>query len=232
MDSIDYKIIRRARRKTASIIVKPDKTIQVVVPAFLEDGEIAQLVSKKKKWISNKIAEIDNNQLKVTPHRYDEGELFPFRGNNYRLLTPIGNRAEITFSAETITVPLPPKLPPKAKRNFIQTTLNLWYTRTAREILSEKTIHFSQLCGLVPTSVGTKDYKSRWGCCFGDGRIYYNWRIIAAPEHIIDYVVIHELCHLAEPNHSHKYWKIVAEILPDWRARRAWLKQNGFSLDI
>lgn len=232
MDPIEYKIIRRARRKTASIIVKPDKTIQVVVPAFLEDGEIAQLVSKKRKWIRNKIAEIDNNQLKVTPHRYEEGELFPFLGNDYRLLTPIGNRAEITFAAETITVPLPPKLPPKAKRNFIQTTLHLWYTRTAREILSEKTSRFGQLCGLQPTSVGTKDYKSRWGCCFGDGRIYYNWRIIAAPEPIIDYVVIHELCHLAAPNHSQKYWKIVAKILPDWRERRAWLKQNGFSLDI
>jgi predicted metal-dependent hydrolase len=232
MEPIDYKIIRRARRKTASIIVKPDKTIQVVVPAFLKDGEIAQLVDKKRKWISKKIAEIENNQLNITPHKYEEGELFPYLGNNFSLLTPISNRAEITFTADTITVPLPPKLPPKARRNFIQTTLHLFYIRTAREILTEKTGHLGQLCGLRPTSVGTKDYKSRWGCCFRDGRIYYNWRIIAAPEPIIDYVIFHELCHLAEPNHSKKYWEIVAGILPDWQERRAWLKQHGFALDI
>jgi predicted metal-dependent hydrolase len=232
MEPIEYKIIRRARRKTASIIVKPDKTIQVVVPQFLKNTEIAQLVNKKRKWISNKIAEIDNNQLNITPHNYEEGELFPFLGINYSLLTPIGNRAEITFTEDTITVPLPPKLPAKARCNFIQTTLHLFYTRSAREMLTEKTDHLGQLCGMQPSSVGTKDYKSRWGCCFGDGRIYYNWRIIAAPEPIIDYVVIHELCHLAEPNHSKKYWGKVAEILPDWRERRVWLKQNGFALHI
>lgn len=231
MEPIEYKIIRRPRRKTASIIVKPDKSIQVVVPAFLQDCQIAELVNKKKKWIGKKIAEIDNNQ-QMPPHRYEEGELFAFLGNNYSLLTPLGNRADITFTADTITVPLPPKLPPKARRNFIQTTLHLWYNRTAREILSEKTDRLGKLCSLQPTSVGTKDYKSRWGCCFGDGRIFYNWRIIAAPEPIIDYVVVHELCHLAEPNHSKKYWKIVAKILPDWRERRTWLKKNSFSLEI
>lgn len=232
MEEIKYEIIRRARRKTASIIVRPDKTIQVIAPSFLNDSEIELLVTKKKKWISSKIAELDKNCPNNTPHKYQEGELFLFLGNNYHLLTPIGNRTEVTLATNTITVPLPPELPKKARYHFLRTTLHLWYTRNAREILAEKTDQLGQCFGLQPTSVGVKDYKSRWGCCFADGRIYYNWRIIAAPEYIVDYVVIHELCHLAEPNHSKKYWEIVAKILPDWRERRKWLKHNGFSLDI
>ncbi len=232
MKPIEYNIIRRARRKTASIIVKPDKTIQVVVPAFLRDTEIAALVSKKQRWINNKLAEIDENQKVFLPYDYVEGEIYTFLGNDYQLLTPTGNRPEVILNAETITVVLPLKLPEKAKKQFTQTTLLRWYSRQAIEILTAKTYQLAEEYDLEPTSVGIKDYKSRWGCCFGDGRIYYNWRIIIAPEPVVDYVVVHELCHLAEPNHSKKYWEIVGNNLPNWKEERAWLKRNGFSLDI
>ncbi len=232
MTPIDYTIIRRPRRKTASIIVKPDKTVQIVVPEFLSDDAIAKLFVKKTRWINSKIAEIDESGHNFQPHRYEEGESFPYRGKNYQLLTLIGSRTEVTLNGDNIIVPLPPKLPEKAKSRFIHTTLELWYTRNAREILTEKTYQLGSLCHLQPASVGIKDYKSRWGCCFGDGRIYFNWRIIAAPDSIVDYVIIHELCHLVEPNHSKQYWKIVEKIIPDWKKRRGWLKQNGYTLAI
>jgi len=83
---------------------------------------------------------------------------------------------------------------------------------------------------LEPLFVATKEYSSRWGCCFGDGRIYYNWKIIMAPMAIIDYVIIHELCHLRMANHSPGFWSLVENILPDWRDRRLWLRRNGHAL--
>lgn len=232
MNPLEYQIIRRARRKTASIIVRPDKTVQVIVPAFLKDKEIGDLIVKKERWITNKLAELEQTRLNFTPHKYKEGECFPYLGSNYRLLTPIGNRTEITLVADTITLPLPPKLPKKAQSNFVRTTLYLWYKRKAREILTEKSHQFALDYGFQPSSIGIKDYKSRWGCCFTDGRIYFNFKIIAAPQDIIDYVIIHELCHLTEPNHSKQFYLLVQEILPDWRQRRKWLKQNGLTLEI
>ena len=77
-----------------------------------------------------------------------------------------------------------------------------------------------------PLSVDVKDYKSRWGGCHFDGRIYYNWKIIIAPHSIVDYVVVHELCHLVYDDHSMKFWKLLGSVLPDYGKRKEWLKNN------
>ena len=86
--------------------------------------------------------------------------------------------------------------------------------------------------GVTPVYILVKNYKSRWGTCFGDGRIYYNWKLILAPEGIMEYVVAHELCHLKVPNHSKRFWEFLETEIPDWKARRRWLKINGHALSI
>jgi predicted metal-dependent hydrolase len=80
--------------------------------------------------------------------------------------------------------------------------------------------------------VGVKEYKARWGSCSSSGDVTYNWRIIMAPHHIVDYIVVHELCHLLEHNHGPKYWKHVKSVVPDYKECREWLKVNGEGLRI
>ena len=83
---------------------------------------------------------------------------------------------------------------------------------------------------MEPRSVAVKDYKSRWGSCSAKGDISYNWKIVLAPHRIVDYVVVHELCHMLEHNHSSRYWKLVEKYVPDYRERRDWLKNHSLSL--
>ena len=101
-----------------------------------------------------------------------------------------------------------------------------WYQRQADRLLKDKTDRLAKIVGVCPRSVSIKSYKSRWGSCSSNGELTYNWRIILAPHRIVDYVVLHELCHLLEHNHSARYWAHVERHAPGWRACRDWLRHN------
>jgi predicted metal-dependent hydrolase len=81
--------------------------------------------------------------------------------------------------------------------------------------------------GVEPARVQIRDQRSRWGSCSTRGTLSFNWRLVLAPFDVLDYVVVHELCHLREPNHSSRFWKLVEQRRPDWRAQRDWLHEHG-----
>lgn len=97
----------------------------------------------------------------------------------------------------------------------------------ARKVLTEKTDYYKQFLNVEYQKIRIGDQKTRWGSCSSSGTISYNWRLILMPEKIVDYVVVHELCHMIEMNHSKRFWEQVEAILPDYQARRNWLKENG-----
>ena len=97
----------------------------------------------------------------------------------------------------------------------------------ARGILTERTEYYKQILNVDYTKIRIAEQKTRWGSCSGRGVISYNWRLILMPDMILDYVVVHELCHLIEMNHSKAFWNLVGTVLPDYQKRRAWLKENG-----
>ena len=117
-------------------------------------------------------------------------------------------------------------------KNTIRSLLEHWYRSLAEKRLGEKTVRLAGVIGVNPASVTVKNYKSRWGSCSTKGDISYNWRIILAPHSIVDYVVVHELCHMLEHNHSSKYWKHVERHVPNWRECRQWLKHNELAKDL
>jgi predicted metal-dependent hydrolase len=94
----------------------------------------------------------------------------------------------------------------------------------------EKTNRLAKAIGVKPISIKVKSYKSRWGSCSSKGDVSYNWKIMQAPSSVIDYVVIHELCHLIEHNHSSKFWNMVEKYCPEWRKSKEWLKRNSMQL--
>ncbi len=117
-------------------------------------------------------------------------------------------------------------------KNTIRSLLERWYRSNPEKRLGEKTVRLAGVTGVNPTSVTVKNYKSRWGSCSTKGDISYNWRIILAPHSIVDYVVVHELCHMLEHNHSSKYWKHAERHVPNWRECRDWLKHNELGRDL
>ncbi len=104
------------------------------------------------------------------------------------------------------------------------------WIRIAREKIVERCRYFSELTGYRPVSVSISSARSRWGSCGAKGTINFSWRLAMAPPEVIDYVVVHELVHLIERNHSARFWRRVAEIIPDHKLHRRWLRENGHLL--
>ena len=221
--ALPVEVVRTKRKKTASIEIK-DGLIRVLVPNSLTDKRVNSLLEERASWINKKI----RLQAEMPPYRskeYVNGETFTYLGRNYRLKLVNTDTTTTRLKNGYLEVPA-------QSEKVIQASLADWYTSHALAKLEEKTGRYAKTLNVEPSSVTVKEYKSRWGSCSTSGDITYNWRIIMAPHRIVDYVVIHELCHLVELNHSDKYWKQVESLVPDYRERRAWLKTNANTLAI
>lgn len=116
----------------------------------------------------------------------------------------------------------------EASNKILRSEQEIKYLREqARKVLTEKTDYYKTLLGVDYQRIRIGDQKTRWGSCSSRGTISYNWHLILMPEQIMDYVVVHELCHLIEMNHSKKFWEKIEKLFPDYRNRRRWLKENG-----
>lgn len=104
------------------------------------------------------------------------------------------------------------------------------YKHTAKQVFPERINYYERLIGVQAGQIRIKDQKTRWGSCSSKGNINLNWRLILAPEEVMDYVIIHELCHLKEMNHSKAFWELVEQICPDYREQKRWLKENAHQL--
>ena len=223
---LSIEVVRTKRRKTASIKVI-DGLVQAIVPDQLSDGRIEELIQKRTPWIRRKLRE-QSQAVTPRPKEYVSGESFTYLGRNYRLKVLRGTDREVKLKGGYLEV----GLPRKSKDGDIRNALIEWYEEHALERLTEKTNRYAGIMGLSPNSISVRDYKSRWGSCSSKGEISYNWRVIIAPHHIVDYVVVHELCHLKHPNHSPAYWKSVKREVSDYEVYRKWLKEHGSILVI
>ena len=232
--TFEYQVIRRPRRKTAAITVKPDGTVQVVVPASLSEDRVIDLIERKGRWIKEKLAGFEKLKSNKSQKKYASGESFAYLGRNYRLKVvtgdPENNPVKLVNGRFLIRVPA--SLTKKAHDQLVVDQLSGWYQSHAAARLQEKARSFAQQMGVAPASVGIKGYKSRLGTCHSDGRVYFNWRIIMAPHAVIDYVIVHELSHLAHHDHSKNFWNHVEGVLPDYLEGKAWLRANGQGLRV
>ena len=102
----------------------------------------------------------------------------------------------------------------------------------AKRRIAERTAHYAGILGVSYGRITIRDQKTRWGSCSGRGNLNFTWKLILTPPEILDYVVVHELCHRLEMNHSPAFWHHVERVLPDYQGRRKWLKKNGWLLEI
>lgn len=104
------------------------------------------------------------------------------------------------------------------------------YREIARDIFTQKTAYYAQIMNVTYGRISIREQKTRWGSCSGDGNLNFNWRLIFAPEEVLNYIVIHELAHRREMNHSPAFYKVVSEVMPDYKKQQKWLKENGQKL--
>lgn len=230
MDGFPFQVevIRTERKKSASIHLQGD-LVKVRVPMTLSDRRVKDLVTKRTSWIKSKLQEQSNRPV-LAPREYISGETLTYLGKNYRLNVLIGEQPLVKLRGGYVEVTISDT--DEDPKTTVHSLLQDWYRSHAQKRLEEKTSHLAEIIGVNPSSVTVKNYKSRWGSCSTKGDISYNWKIIMAPQSIVDYVIIHELCHILEHNHSSKYWKHVERHVPNWRQYREWLKLNEMAMDL
>jgi len=225
MSDIAYRIIRRPRRKTAAIVIRADSSVEVLAPSRISVSLIDHFVKSKQQWIQKKLSERENRPAHQAKS-FLTGEQFHLLGEAYSLQLRNGKRS-VQVENNTLLVSHSNPQPENTARQ-----LSRWYRAQAETHFTDRCNTLAGLIGKKPQSVGVKAYKSRWGSCHIDGRVYFNWRLIMAPARVIDYVVVHELCHLIHHNHSKAYWQLVESVMPDFKDAKLWLKSHGHTLEL
>lgn len=220
-------VVRTHRKKSATIKVE-EGVVSVVVPKTLPMDRIHQLVDAKHDWIIEKLA-IYAEAQPSSEKEYVSGESFPYLGRNYRLKVLTGDLAPTKLINGRITVTVPD---PDVQSHYIRRALLNWYKRNAEKKIREKVIRYAKQVGVETGVIRIKEFKSRWGSCTPYGDLEFNWLIVLAPNRIVDYVVVHELCHLIHHDHSIQFWKEVERVMPDYRECKVWLKDNAHKLVV
>ena len=217
----------RSRRKTVAIEVHPDGRVIVRAPLRASRLQIEQFVAQKQDWIRRKQAEAQDIRLRQAELRpaqpqFKPGETFLFLGEAYPLAIVDQQPGPLLLDGRFY---LRRDDLPRAAQVF-----EAWYKAQARLIFETRLAELSRLNGFQAGKLRLSSARTRWGSCSSQGTISLTWRLVMAPPTIIDYVIVHELVHLVENNHSSRFWVKVEAILPDYRARRKWLKVNGHRL--
>ncbi|WP_237673399.1 M48 family metallopeptidase [Vreelandella profundi] len=221
------EVIRTNRRKSADIRVE-EGAVSIVVPANTPPEKIDQLLASKRRWIKEKIALQQELNPASTKH-YVSGEAFSYLGRNYRLKVEQGNYSPVKLINGRLLVTIPQG---NDQPHMVRNALVRWYKRQAEQKLQGKVERFSSLVGVEPAGVGIKTFKSRWGSCTAKGKLEFNWQVMMAPNRMVDYVVIHELCHLIRHDHSPEFWREMARVMPDYQQCREWLRDNALKLSF
>jgi hypothetical protein len=215
------------RRKTLSIRVNSDQAAVIRVPLRTTQAEIDRFIQDKSVWLQREILRQRELNSQRQSRSFISGERFLYLGDAYVLKNSenTGQGDALVFTGSEFR--LRRDALPAARLLF-----HLWYMNRARVHMDERVRHFSGLLRLPVCGVAIGNAKGRWGSCSQDNRLRFCWRLIMAPRAVIDYVIVHELCHTKVRNHSRAYWRLVESILPDFGHCRKWLKDNGHLLRI
>lgn len=226
-DGFIINIIKSKRRKTMALKVD-SKGVAAHIPANLPIITVDAFIQQKTSWIKKKLAQ--QAQRRVPEKQFEEGESFLLLGENYSLHLHQTNEKP-SVKKTTSTIEFYGRLS-KLSKSAIRAAIIDWYQKQADNYLTARTQWLSDVTDLQPTSIMVKSYKARWGSCSSSGDINFNWQLVQAPQDIIDYVIIHELCHLTHHNHSPAFWGLVKHFISDFKLRRQWLKDHGHSLSL
>ena len=216
---IDY--IQRTARKTLSIIINEKGEVTIKAPKRMSESDIYKFVQSKEKWIKSKVTSI--KQQKAINNDLFNYKCILFCGKKYRVIKDTKAK-DIQLEEGIITI----KKLSSLKREV--RVLEKFLKNKCLEIVGQRLKYFSNIMQLEPQKVVLMNSKRKWGTCDSDQVISFNWRIIMLTPNLIDYVIVHELSHLIEMNHSSAFWAIVSAVLPNVKQLRSTLKQCNFIL--
>ena len=232
--AFSYQIRRSQRAKKTRIVVTEQK-VEVVAPSKVSEQKIHDFVFSQQDWVNATIKKIQSRSQTVkslAPSSYCDGVHVPYKGQQVTMRLKLSHlkRVKIEFTREMGFVVHVPGQLGDDHSELIRTALVNWMIKQALEAVRQYVDKHGVKHQLFPRTIKIKTQKSRWGSCGIHNDINMNWLLIIAPPEVMEYVVVHELCHIRHRNHSREFWQLVGDHVADYQKHRNWLKQHGQSL--
>lgn len=226
---IEYTIEYR-KRKSVELTIDAAGVVRVKAPKGSEESAVQAIVFKKRDWIIEKLELMFSRGKRIETKTYEDGETFLFLGKKLKLVIYYRDvqSANIALIENELIISCPENYDAKALSELIEKH----YRKELKKVIENRVKFFQSNFKVKPKKVLIKEQKTRWGSCSSERNINFNWKLIMAPIEIIDYLVVHEMCHLVHMNHSKSFWTLVGKILPDYKIRQNWLNKNGFLLEL
>ncbi|HEX8205808.1 MAG TPA: SprT family zinc-dependent metalloprotease [Solirubrobacteraceae bacterium] len=212
---IEYTVRRSQRARRVRVAVDPEKGVEVVLPERAPKRAAAEAVRELRPWIERRLAETEAARAVVAARR----GTVPYLGESLRL-HPQPGRTRVHRRHDELFVPTGDPKP----------ALERWYRRMAKGEIAPRLDHAVDVLGTSYSALTIRNQKTRWGSCSSTGAMSFNWRLLLAPEEVLDYVVWHEACHLLVLDHSDRFWSLLGRHVPHYAEPRRWLRRHGQTL--
>ena len=224
--AISYIIKRSPKAKYVRLEVRSETGLTVVIPKSYKSDRIPDLLRERRRWISGKLAKYGQAQRSTSDKTLKGGDTVPYLGRDLEVVTrrSYRNGESVNMERNRLVVSL------RAGSNRLGLMLERWYRMQATQLIREKANKLGADLGLTYGRLSIRGQKTRWGSCSQKGNLSFNWKLIMAPEPVIDYVIVHELAHLKEMNHTKRFWQLVGQHCPKWRDHKKWLKDHAVEL--
>ena len=227
---IEYQLLPGTDRKTTDIVIERDGKVVVRPPAHYKPEQVDAVVESKRMWIYRNLAEWKDLNARAVVREWVSGETFLYLGRSYRLSLVSGQDRPLKLKEGYFCLSrecIEQNGTGGARKAFEQ-----FYGDKGQERFAARVAYYSPKAGVKASGVKVKNMGYRWASCGSTGVLNFHWKCMMAPAKIIDYIVVHELCHFHHRNHSDAYWNEVDKVMPDYRERKEWLRLHGASLDV
>jgi predicted metal-dependent hydrolase len=212
---IDYRVRRSERARRVRVTVDSDG-VEVVLPRRAAEREAAAAIRELEPWIRRRLSEVARARQAVAAR----GDTVPYLGELLRVRSEPG-RTRVHRRGAELWVPTGAQRTPALER---------WYRRAARAEIAPRLDRACALAGSSYSKLTIRGQRTRWASCSRSGAMSFNWRLLLAPEEVLDYVVWHEVCHLEVMDHSPRFWALLGRWCPDYREHSRWLRRHGQTL--
>jgi len=224
-ETIPYEIRVSPRRRTIAVKVEPSGAVTVLAPRFSFTGTVQRFVERQSDWIVNTRRRVMEHARQHPRPEYKQGETFLFLGREVALhihVTGVRRYRPGNFLRGKLAIRVP-----QSSHESIKRVVRLTYESATLRLVTRLVWRHAKTLGVRPASIKISRANGRWGSCSPDGRLRFNWRLAMAPLGVIEYLAVHELCHIKVHGHSKRFWNVVEGLMPGYRVERKWLKANG-----
>lgn len=224
--AIRYVLKRSVIARNIRFEIRQGEGLSIVIPRAYPAERLPLIIGKKQKWILSRLSRLEEHMATQSTGEKRTGDIIPFIGRSLKLSLTAGNTESTTImlQGENLFVTFHPET------ERIDSLIRSWYRTQAEHYIRARVQELSTICGVSCKKVTIRSQRTRWGSCSQKGNLSLNWKVIIAPPEVIDYVILHELLHMKEMNHSKRFWKLVNNYCPTWRDHRKWLRSASIRL--